>query len=61
MQRVACLRGQKRRGANGAIGVGNAPSVLKERLVSPGIANQATQDGRIGPREAPKGLGPLGG
>lgn len=35
--------------------------MLKERLVSPGIANQATQDGRIGPREAPKGLGPLGG
>ena len=60
MERVAGLGGQERRGADAAVGVGDAPGVVEERRVGPRVSNQAAQHARVGASQAAERLGPLG-
>ncbi|MEY4832725.1 MAG: hypothetical protein RL527_938 [Planctomycetota bacterium] len=60
MQGVPGLRGQQHRGADATVRIGHAPSMAEELWISACVANQASQDGRVGARQAPKGLRPLG-
>jgi len=50
MQGVPGLRGQQHRGADATVRIGYAPSMAEELWISACVANQASQDGRVGAR-----------